>query len=197
MGLVVLDRQHVGHPSRDFEDVGVWIDRNQDGKREVAEAEGMLTAVYGLHAELRLRELGHKVVCMADGQYTDRHRRACHYKADVYLALHANAGGGDYGLVCYDERSTKGAVFAQDVADSLHKACPQLKVVHVKPASKDNEWKHAYNCISGVYEGSPIGVCMEPFFVDQTAHQGLDLRTVGYAIADGIHAYLVRAGKGP
>lgn len=194
MALVALDRQHVGVPSRAFRDSGAWGDLDRDGVRDVVELEGLMTARYGLAAEIRLRELGHDVVVLSDGQYAERHERVNRYKARVYVALHVNAGGGKYGLVVHDHRSARGAVLGDDVATRLRAACPELTKVTVEPGMPGTWTENAYRCIAGV---AAVAVCFEPYFIDQLAHAPLmteaGLVRVGRALADGIDAWLKRS----
>lgn len=193
MAVVVLDRQHVGVPSRRFADAGAWADLDSDGQRDVHEQEALLTPRYILAAEERLRALGHDVVVISDGQYAERHARAKAYRGTVYVACHLNAGGGDYGLVCYDHRSTRGRELAGLIASALGQQCPELRRTIARAAS-ETEWTNAYRCIAGVYDGTPTGICYEPAFLDTPAHRPLltesGLVRMGLALADGIHALL-------
>lgn len=193
MALVVLDRQHVGKPSHD--ELGAWGDLDLDGMPDVVEQEAIMTAKYGLAAEIRLRELGHRVVMMGDGRYEDRHRRANDYRADVYVALHINAGRGDYGLCIYDYRSEGGRKLAELVSSQIVKECPELRrSVAAWTAPTGSSYPRAWPTIKGVYEGRPVGLCFEPFFIDRAEHRPLatpeGLARVGFALAEGIHRYL-------
>jgi N-acetylmuramoyl-L-alanine amidase len=175
--LIALDRQHAGVPSRAYADAG--------------EQEALLTPVYMLAAEVRLRELGHAVVPISDGQYADRHRRTNGYEADVYVACHLNAGGGDYGLAVHDTRSASGKALAGHVVRSLTAACPELR----RGVVGDTQgFPRALACIDGVFTGKPVGLCFEPCFMDRPEHQVLltpaGLQRIGRALADGIDAFL-------
>jgi hypothetical protein len=194
MALVILDRGHVGKP--DHDDLGAWADLDFDGVSDVVEMEAILTAKYILAAEIRLRELGHRVVVMGDGRYEDRHTRAKAYKADVYVQCHVNAGKGDYGLAIYDSRSENGKKLAALLAESLVKECPELKRATAGyTAASGSPFPRAWNTIKGVFDGRPVGICYEPFFIDRPEHQPLahaeGLARVGRALAEGIHKYLV------
>jgi N-acetylmuramoyl-L-alanine amidase len=191
MSLIALDRQHAGVPSRAYADAGAWADLDRDGQRDGEESEALLTPVYILAAETRLRELGHSVVVLSDGQYPDRHARVNAYKADVYVAAHLNAGGGDYGLAVHDARSAAGKALAASVVRSLTAACPELRRGVVGDTVG---FPRALACIDGVYSGRPVAVCYEPCFMDRQEHQGLlrpdGLVRLGRALADGIDAWL-------
>jgi N-acetylmuramoyl-L-alanine amidase len=189
--LIALDRQHAGVPSRAYADAGAWADLDGDGRRDVHEQEALLTPVYMLAAEVRLRELGHAVVPISDGQYADRHRRTNGYEADVYVACHLNAGGGDYGLAVHDTRSASGKALAGHVVRSLTAACPELR----RGVVGDTQgFPRALACIDGVFTGKPVGLCFEPCFMDRPEHQVLltpaGLQRIGRALADGIDAFL-------
>jgi N-acetylmuramoyl-L-alanine amidase len=191
VSLVALDRQHSGVPSRAYADAGAWADLDRDGRRDGEEQEALLTPVYLLAAEKRLRELGHSVLVVSDGQYTARHARVREYAADVYVACHLNAGGGDYGLAVHDARSTGGRALAGAVVRSLTAACPELRRGVVGDTVG---FPRARACIEGVFAGKPVGLCFEPAFMDRPEHQALltpaGLERIGRALADGIDAWL-------
>ena len=161
------------------------------------EREAMLTPKYLLHAEERLLNLGHDVVTLSDGWYSQRHERVNKYSdgvsgPKVYVAAHLNAGGGNYGAVFYDHRSSSGPKLAQEIALKLKEACPEIEGgVKIIPAKPDDWTSHAFNTVRGV--GSPSTVCFEPCFLDTTSHQPLlsgdGLQRIGRALADGIHAW--------
>lgn len=197
--LVFLDRQHAGKPGS--MDRGAWADINGDGSREHWEAEANLTNLYLHHAEVRLGELGYTVIKLSDGRYSDRHDRVNRESAVAgrlkwtspyaYIAAHANAGGGDYGLVLHDHRSppNNGPVLAQRIADRLGRAAPELSRVVTDGASLDR-WDRAYNTIRGL-KSRVVGICFEPFFLDFPEHartlatpEGLE--RIGVALAEGI-----------
>jgi N-acetylmuramoyl-L-alanine amidase len=194
MALIVLDRQHCGHPGREFADCGAFGDFDHDGVSDVVEQEAILTAEYGLACEMRLRELGHRVVVISDGTYAERHARAVAYKADVYIAMHLNAGGGDYGVCFWDHRSESGPKLAASIAAAFGKALPELARVLARPTAPSGEWTRPYPCIAGVYSGRPVACLVEPAFLDRKEHRGLfdaqGMDRVGKALADGIHAYV-------
>jgi N-acetylmuramoyl-L-alanine amidase len=189
MALVVLDRGHVGKPGGD--ELGAWADLDLDGKPDVVEQEAIMTAKYILAAEIRLRELGHQVVCMGDGRYADRHARVNGYKADVYVQCHVNAGMGDYGLAIHDSRSSGGKRLAGLIAAELREL-PELSRAVVGDTVA---FPRAAACIQGVYSGKAVGICYEPFFIDRPGHHPLTspegLASVGWALAEGIHKYMV------
>lgn len=197
MGLVVVDRQHVGKQDN-LRDTGAQGDLDRDGKAGILEREAMLTALYGFHAEARLRELGHDVIPMSDGRYSERHARANAYAKSyagpvVYIACHLNAGGGAYGACLHDQRSAGGKRLALAVADKLRASLPELVDVHTWGCGPTGDWTRAYSTIAGVYEGRPVGLCFEPCFLDGAHSSGLlssdGLRRIGSALADGINSY--------
>ena len=166
--LVFIDRQHAGKPSR-VDDRGASVDINQDGTISNDEKEAHWTGYLSLILEQRLMDLGHQVIPLSDGTYTERHIRVNDYSSRydckmVYLAMHLNAGGGDYGAFCYHHLSTQGKELAASMAKSL------ADVIYVKSqkaiAAKPDNWtKNAYYTIKNV--GKPIAICCEPFFMDK------------------------------
>jgi N-acetylmuramoyl-L-alanine amidase len=199
VGIVILDRQHAGHPSK-TSDLGAWGDLDHNGHGSLWEQEAVLSAQYGLATEVRLRELGHAVIPVSDGRYSDRHLRANAYakaatgQRCAYVALHVNAGGGAYGLVLSDARSKSGPALATAVAAKLRAALPELASVKTFGAGSTGDWVHAYNTIAGVYSGRAVGICFEPCFLDGPHATELlsttGLQRIGYALADGLHAWL-------
>ena len=188
--LIVLDRQHRGKPSKPS-DLGAGYDIDGDGRIAISEREAMLTGLMALAAEARLIELGHEVVPMSDGHYHERHERANARGADAYIALHLNAGHGDYGAVFHDYRSLRGPGLAESIAGVLSDTADELKRVRVIDARPTDWTANAYRCISGL--AAPIGIVYEPCFMDSPDHAPLLLeqgqRRLGNALAVGIHRW--------
>ena len=186
--IAYLSRDHAGKQ---------W-NLDDRGASFAGNVEAMLTPIYMLAMERRLLALGHDVMWLCDGSYSERHARCVQYaKTDtassVYLACHLNAGAGDYGAAFYDGRSSMGLAAATQVVLALDEACPELGRVRVVK-SKSTDWtNHAYNTISGVYVGRPCALCLEPCFIDAPDHADLlttrGLDRMGTAIADGLHAW--------
>jgi len=197
MATVFLDRQHAGKPGRNASDRGASADLDGDGSVGSHEKEAMLTPKYLLHAEERLLDLGHDVITLSDGWYSQRHARVNTYSGQtagskVYVSAHLNAGGGEYGAVFYDHRSRSGPKLAQEIALKLKAACPEIGGgIKVIPAQPDDWTVNAYNTVRGVQ--SPVAVCFEPCFIDTDSHHALltdsGLSRIGKALADGIHAW--------
>lgn len=205
MPLIGLSRDHVGKHRAPF-DRGAAVDVDGDGDVEPDEHEAWFTGQYLLVAEARLVQLGYPVRVYSDGDYPDRHARATADGCTAYIAGHINAlkgritpTSGDYGSVFYDHRTTAGGRpngldVARAIRDQLQRKCPELAKVFMRAAAPNNDWHRAYSTIAGL--GSPIGICYEPFFLDQADHQPLlqpdGIRRVGLCLADGIHAALSR-----
>lgn len=196
--LVCLSRDHVGKPDK-LKDTGASADLDHNGKVSVAEQEAILTAQYILAAEIRMRELGHDVIVISDGRYSDRHTRVNGYAKVypgkvAYVACHLNAGGGAYGSCFFDERSKAGPLLATAVANKLRAAFSELASVKVFGAAPGGTWANAYATISGVYDGRAVGVCFEPCFMDGPHATELlstnGLTRIGGALADGLHSWL-------
>ena len=81
--LIALDRQHVGQVGRYITSVGAHKDIDGDGKKQIHEAEAILTARYSLATEIYLRELGHYVIPLSDGTYKERAQRFNQYHAKM------------------------------------------------------------------------------------------------------------------
>jgi len=114
------------------------------------------------------------------------------YGADVYVACHANAGAGDYGLAVANEGSASGAALATAITSALRTLAPELRRVvvgHTGAAS----FPRAAACIGGVAKARAVGICYEPGFLDQPAHAPLWSASgptrLGQALAEGIHAW--------
>ena len=196
--VVYLDRQHSGKPGRP-NDRGAAVDLDGDGKIQRDEQEAALTARYLLACELALLEMGHTVIPISDGNYSDRHTRVNRYagtfkagRPQLYLAAHLNAGGGDYGMIGTDYRSRSGPELASRIARQLRQVAPELNGVKCVEARPDNWTRNMFATISGVTQ--PIGVCLEPCFMDQPSHADLltaaGLSTIGRAIAAGVDAFV-------
>lgn len=194
MALIVLDRQHVGKPGQN--DMGAWGDFDKDAKTEVQELEAILTGFYGLYCEVRLRELGHNVISLSDGFYSERHKRACLYGADAYIALHLNAGKGEYSSCFYDYRSTKGKLLADSIATEFKKKLPVSDAL-VRETKPDGQFPRPWGCINGVFSGKPVACLVEPLFIDNFKHQQFlssesNIHMLGCTLAEGIHNWLQR-----
>ena len=157
-----------------------------------------MTARYLLACELALLDMGHVVIPISDGSYNERHARVNRYagtfkagQPQVYIAAHLNAGAGSYGLIGYDHRSRSGPELASRIGRQLRQVAPELNGVKCIEAKPDDWTRNMYTTISGVTQ--PIGLCLEPAFLDQPAHADLltreGLSTMGRAIAAGIDAW--------
>ena len=171
--------------------------------REVWETD--LTPIYLAACRVRLQDLGYHVIDISDGSYPERWERVKGYASEhqakhgrgptVYVAGHINAVGKDHdrthGLLCHDYRSSLGPKLAASVGVELV-TLPEITRAIVEPAH-DRNYQAAFNTIRGVYDGIPVGLCFEPFFLDQAEHRQLQtdegLRRVGLALAMGVHAY--------
>ena len=167
--IVYIDRQHAGKPHKN-RDLGASRDLDGDGRITAAEQEAIWTARIGIELEINLRDRGIEVLPISDGTYAARHKRVNEYHKNhpgpgVYLAMHLNAGGGDYGAWFYDYRSTKGV----DLANCLGSHCgPVLGIPQKSIAAQPEGWtSNAWNTIKGV--NRPVSICCEPIFIDSHA----------------------------
>ncbi len=197
---IVLDRQHAGK-GPGSPDYGAQADLDGDGRVEVHEREAMLTPGYILAAERRLVELGHEVIALSDGSYAARASRAIGYAADVVIACHVNAGGGDHGLVVHTPGSIKGADLARHVLDALGLACPELRRtirgVYADDGAKTPIYTRAATCIGPYARARPVAAVFEPGFLDREEHRSMftpeGLDRIGVALAEGLHRYASRS----
>lgn len=183
---VILDRQHLGKPSKP----------NDHGAVNGELRETDLTSAYIEHARDAILEAGGTVYTITDGEYGDRHKRAVAWAKQgsgpcAYVACHINAGGGKYALTEHDARSAGGKSLAWSVVTETAKMAGIVggKVV----ALKDGE--RGLVCIDGIYAGPAgmSGIIYEPGFIDFAGHADLwtpaGLRLVGQALAKGVMAW--------
>lgn len=170
--ILVLDRQHIGKPGRN--DRGACYAINGKMIYEVD-----ITHLYIMATKAEAERRGHRVVLIDSGRYGDRHKLACQVARDnpgemvVYYACHTNAGGGNYALFAYDERSTLGKRLAAGLAHAMVAAdLPGIARVRA-PHANHTEWANCFHTIDGIYEGPAniTGCCLEPGFPDHPDHQ--------------------------
>lgn len=175
--LVILDLQHLGKPGK--KDLGAAHDLDGDGLIEQGENEAELTPIYVEAAKAELEAAGAKVVVLKSGSYSSRWKQAAKLAKKVkgpvaYVACHLNKGGGNYGLVLHDSRSSGGERLAREVCAELQGAFsrPELERVLKAATSKDSaDWPRPIHTIAGIYDGPAnlSGVCFEPLFLDTHA----------------------------
>lgn len=183
--LVILDRQH-GFKSDVFDSGAVSV-VPAPGARETD-----LTRAYIGYACARLDQLGVPWLVLSSGPYATRHelasKAAWGIKRVAYIACHINAGGGQYGLVKHDSRSSGGKRLATALADAL------LPVKGIRSSGvkvlteKDRGWV----CLSGIFEvPSTCAALFEPYFIDHADHEHLrEGEIIGMALADGCASWL-------
>lgn len=194
--IVIFDRQHYGKPGKN--DQGAGFDLDGDGRIETQERETQLTPLYYRPAKERLEAMGHKVVILDSGWYSDRHKRANQIALSnpgervVYLACHVNAGGGDYAAAIYDARSAGGKRLAEAVTAQLA-GLPGIRRVRAARGTPTNGWKRGYATVKGIYAGPAniSGMCLEPYFIDRPEHRFLASVQGGKLIADKLVAALL------
>lgn len=184
---IVLDRGHGQKaPGAPF-DPGACA----GGLREVDLAAGYIRVAAG-----EIRAAGHEVLLLDSGTYDDRHARALAWAAEaphknaLYVQCHVNAGGGKYGVVEHDARSSWGRTAAACLADALDEL-PETRLVRVWPISSA---ARGWSCIDDIYASPTMaGLIFEPGFIDSAGHQALwtaaGLAQVGRTLAEGIRRY--------
>ena len=179
---VAISIDHAGKPHRPDDRGAVHA-----GVEEVTLTRGHLDA-----CDRELRKLGHQVLPLSDGAYSDRWKRADAWGADVYLSLHVDAGGGNRGTVVHDHRSARGRALAVSVADQLARVVSWP--VSAKPCrpdddgeARDEDYSEAYSCIAGV---KAVALLLEPGFIDGAGHlDQLHREDIGRAYARGIDVW--------
>jgi hypothetical protein len=190
MGLLILDRQHVGDPS-DPGDVGAVLG-------DLVEAE--LTPVYIEAARDRAELAGLDVAVLDSGRYSERHAAAVRLARGrpdrvAYVACHLNAGKdeGWRPAAFFDHRSRGGAVLAADVTARLGRGRAF--------AARSGDWTgNAFATIRGVYEGPAnlSGLCFEPLYLEQLAAMTSDcerrqaLERAGRELGAGVATWCAR-----
>jgi hypothetical protein len=166
--IIFIDRQHSGQINK-VKARGAVIDANDDGKITAEEMEAIWTGRLSIELEIKLLDLGFDVIPITDGKYSERHVRVNKYAEShpgpwVYLAMHLNAGGGNYGSYFYDYRSKQGQQLATILAQHLKNEVPQLEKTKAIECNPTNWTKNAFYTIRNV--ARPVGICCEPFFID-------------------------------
>jgi len=193
--LVILDRQH-GYKTGDRWIPGACADIDGDGFIEDWEQEARLTYRYIQYAAEYLIEYGHSVLIIDQGRYPTRHAkangRARHEIEKVaYVACHLNAGGGDYSLVLYDERSSSGEDLARSVRSELQGLIPEYRKRLIRLCAEE-AWKNGFYTIKGIWRGPKniSAICYEPLFMDNPDHQEFlktekGIKEIGESLAKG------------
>ena len=191
--IVFIDRQHSGKPSK-INDRGASKDINGYGEITAEELEAIWTGRLAIELEVKLLDMGIKVFPISDGKYIDRHKRVNFYAEQhpgpwVYLAMHLNSGGGNYGSFFYDHRSRSGQQLGTILAQQLGQDIPEIESTKAIECNKDNWTKNAFFTIRNV--GRPVAICCEPFFID--SHQGLlsirNIARVAFSMAKALRTW--------
>lgn len=167
--IIYIDRQHAGKPNK-IDDRGAKADIDNNGKVETHEMEAHWTGYLSLILESKLLMMGYHVIPISDGIYADRHARVNEYsklypgEKQIYLAMHLNAGGGDYCAMFYHHQSTHGLQLAKDICDGIQQFQPALTKYRQVAANAEDWTKNAFYTIKGVQK--PVCICSEPLFMD-------------------------------
>lgn len=218
--IAILDIQHLGKPGKN--DLGASHDIDGDGVVEAWEHEAKLTPIYVAEAERVLTAAGVDVVVLSSGWYSTRWKKAAKIAREnpdqrvAYVACHLNARG-DYGLVCYDYRSSGGAALASSCHLSMLRewSRPEVPRVFAEATAPEEEpkgsrdrarwralpryegrlhWPRPWWTLHGIYDGPAnlSGVCYEPLAL-QSHPQFMNERglgRVGRALAAGLLDWL-------
>ena len=181
--IVVLDIGHGVKPGRPYD----------PGATNGLLREVDLARAYADHAAIILSAAGLTVHRVDSGPYSDRHRRVCNVvmtSPGLYVQCHVNAGGGRYGLVEYDSRSSAGLRAAAVLAHALT-ALPEASAGKTVGLSSG---ERGFTCISGIWPAPKMcGLIYEPGFIDTPQHAALwtaeGLQRVGRVLAAGVLDY--------
>jgi N-acetylmuramoyl-L-alanine amidase len=112
----------------------------------------------------------------------------------LYVQLHANAGGGRYGLALHDARSSGGAAAAQVLAAALDDL-PEItgsRTGTVQPGDGDG-FDRGLICIDGIWSARwTCAVLLEVGFLDQPDHAellGARMPVQAAAIVEGLRRW--------
>lgn len=155
---------------------------------------------YAHEARKLLDQAGASAVIQSYDAYKIQQDHACvvarAYPKDlcVWVGCHLNAGPGRYGLVLFDQRSTRGRDYGTAISSRLRLAIPKEVAPDIKTVGtvQGDPWLNAHSILGGVYSGPDnlCGIVYEPLFLSDKGHQkmlNLDgLRIIGRSLAEGI-----------
>lgn len=147
-------------------------------------------ALAGRGAQVLTNDPAHGIMV---GHYWTRNRAANAWGAQLYLACHVNAGGGDYGLAEYMV-GTSGSAVGAAIGSQVRADFPALSGFRMGPILRG---QRGTVCIEAV-DRWRAALLLEPFFGDSTRLEPMlampELVRLGVSIADGIAAWYKRAG---
>lgn len=196
--MIFLDTGHGWKGSGQRYDPGAIMPVSAPGESttepEPHRTEAVIVRHLGAALSAVLHREGRSHLMVPDlGRYADRHRwvgervQLLGAGPHLYVQLHVNAGAGQYALVEYDQRSSRGAELAGIVAERLG----MLDGVTEGLVRSLSQGERGHTCISGIW---PLrGVCailVEPGFLDQSSHRALwqpaGISAVAERLAQGI-----------
>ena len=179
MNILFISWDHSGKPHyKHMRDRGAFGDFDRNGLKEYHEAEAYWTGILALKIMGQCYNRDVSSIMLSDGWYSSRARRASSYlqrrDRGIYLALHFNAGGGDYGSVFYDGRSwpKNGPRVSGILTDKLGAALPELARFKALPAHSTGWTRNAFSTIKAAPHNL-IGACLEPAFIDNPRHRSI------------------------
>ncbi len=147
-------------------------------------------ALAGRGAQVLANDPAHGIMV---GHYWTRNRAANAWDANLYLACHVNAGGGQYGLAEYMV-GTSGSAVGAAIASQVQADFPLLTGFRMGPIIRG---QRGAVCIEAV-DRWRAALLLEPFFGDSTRLEPMlatpELVRLGVSIADGIAAWYKRVG---
>ena len=201
---LILDVQHIGRRARTDRGV-VW----PQGSTRHEDFEAARVLHYVAAATRRAFARGVPCLVLTHGSYPARHAGVATFAREaapgggagvtwLYAACHLNVflpqGGGRFGLVAHDARSSLGGRFAQAVAQALrdgpYKERPDVRVRGIGPAQAQEPWqRNVLSTYAGIWQApsNVAGICYEPAHIDDAA-LALDpegLASLGHALVDG------------
>jgi N-acetylmuramoyl-L-alanine amidase len=167
---VVLDVQHLFKVGKEASDRGTLYALGNG--THVYEAQA--TTAYGAALAAWLKSRGAAVLTnepksgILTGDYPARNAAANAWGAHAYLALHVNAGGGDYALAEYMVGSP-GQALGAPIGAALCKAFRDIRSARCNPLVAH---QRGAVCVEGVDRHVPA-LILEPFFGDNVRQQAL------------------------
>lgn len=165
---VYVDVQHIGKPWPNQGDQGARFElptgaHVYESDLATTYAGGVVAALVqaGVTVKLNDPQLRHS--------YRERNHLAIAWGADVYLACHVNAGGGDFCQLECREPDSRGRDLGLALGLALADAFPALHSYHVTPI---HPGLRGWVCI-GSCAPETAALIVEPFFGDRIGHRPL------------------------
>lgn len=173
--VVVLDVQHLGKVSRPADRGAFFAGKYEaDINLEVAEKVKAKLTELGATAYILVKDTGRRM------DYQERHKFAKEINANLYLAMHLNAGRGNYSYWGYISTNAKG--LAEKFASVFYKNYGLKAII-----KKLDTTTRGYICISGIPD---VGILCEPLFIDTHLNEALNTEKLASVYVEAITSCL-------